>query len=198
MKPRIVYVHGKGGSAGEAAHYAALLPAYETVGFDYKAKTPREAKEEFPAYFDGACREAGPVFLIANSIGAYFSMHALTREVERAFLISPIVDMAELIGTMMTWAGVTERDLEARREIPTDFGETLSWGYLSYVREHPITWDVPTEILYGGKDNLTPRASMAAFARRIGANLTVMEDGEHWFHTEKQLAFLDSWLLCFL
>lgn len=25
-------------------------------------------------------------------------------------------------------------------------------------------------------------------------NLTVMENGEHWFHTDEQLAFLDIWM----
>ena len=32
------------------------------------------------------------------------------------------------------------------------------------------------------------------FARRIGASLTVMEDGEHWFHTDEQMRFLDGWI----
>lgn len=26
------------------------------------------------------------------------------------------------------------------------------------------------------------------------ANLTVMENGEHWFHTEEQVTFLDKWI----
>lgn len=26
------------------------------------------------------------------------------------------------------------------------------------------------------------------------ARLTVMENGEHWFHTAEQLAFLDGWV----
>ena len=30
--------------------------------------------------------------------------------------------------------------------------------------------------------------------REIGAELTVMPDGEHWFHTEEQLRFLDAWI----
>ena len=27
------------------------------------------------------------------------------------------------------------------------------------------------------------------------ASLTVMPEGEHWFHTEEQMAFLDNWIL---
>ncbi len=34
-------------------------------------------------------------------------------------------------------------------------GETLSWEYLCYVRNHPVNWSVPTYILYGDKDNLS-------------------------------------------
>lgn len=26
------------------------------------------------------------------------------------------------------------------------------------------------------------------------AQLTVMQNGEHWFHTEEQMRFLDNWI----
>ena len=109
-------------------------------------------------------------------------------------MISPVVDMEKLIRSMMTWANVTEEELSARGEIPTSFGETLSWEYLCYVRRHPIRWDVPTCILYGDRDNLTAPGVMSAFAERTGAVLTVMQGGEHWFHTAEQMAFLDRWV----
>lgn len=51
MKDRIIYVHGKGGSAEEAEHYRVLFPEAEVIGFDYHAQTPREAREEFPQFF---------------------------------------------------------------------------------------------------------------------------------------------------
>ena len=72
--------------------------------------------------------------------------------------------------------------------------QTLSWAYLCYVREHPVTWTVPTHILYGEKDNLTSYETIAEFADRIGATLTVMENGEHWFHTKEQMDFLSDWI----
>lgn len=74
-------------------------------------------------------------------------------------------------------------------EIPTAFGETLSWDYLCYVRAHPVSWQVPTHILYGEHDNLTSIETISAFAERNGAALTVMPGGEHWFHTEEQMRF---------
>ena len=102
--------------------------------------------------------------------------------------------MEKLIGDMMTWANVTEQRLEERRKIATDFGETLSWRYLCYVHEHPVEWRVPTRILYGERDNLTSKETISAFAERVGAELTVMPGGEHWFHTAEQMRFLDVWI----
>ena len=102
--------------------------------------------------------------------------------------------MEKLIGNMMMWANVTERELAEKQEIPTNFGETLSWKYLCYVREHPISWRVPTRILYGEHDNLTSLETIYAFAERTGAALIVMPGGEHWFHTDEQMQFLDKWI----
>ena len=36
--------------------------------------------------------------------------------------------------------------------------------------------------------------TIQVFAEQNGAEVTVMEDGEHWFHTEEQMAFLDDWI----
>ena len=195
MNQTVLYIHGQGGNAGEAAHYAPLFEGDSVLGLDYCARTPWEAKEEFPALVDELCAPQTPVTLIANSIGAFFAMSALAdRPIEKAFFISPIVDMEKLIMDMMTWAGVTEEDLRARGTIETPFGETLSWEYLTYVRSHPLRWEIPTEILYGTGDHLTAPATVSAFAERIGAGLTVMEGGEHWFHTDEQMCFLDTWI----
>lgn len=87
------------------------------------------------------------VSLRANSIGAYFAMLALDTP-RRALLVSPIVDMERLILTMMGWAGVSEEQLKEQGEIATSFGQTLSWTYLCWVREHPVHhWDCPICIL---------------------------------------------------
>ena len=139
--------------------------------------------------------EYDSVTLIGNSIGAFFSMNARINTMIRcAYFISPVVDMEQLILNMMTRAKVTEKDLEEKGKIPTSFGEDLSWEYLCYVREHPVCWTVPTRILFGSQDNLTSYETIAAFAKAHGAELTVMEDGEHWFYTEAQMRFLDDWI----
>lgn len=196
MKNRIVHVHGKGGSVEEAEHYRGLFPEAEVVGFDYHAQTPWEAREEFPQFFAEQRKRCDHLTLIANSIGAFFAMSSLDGTlIDQARFISPVVDMEKLIGNMMMWANVTERELAAKSEIPTRFGETLSWSYLCYVREHPIVWQVPTRILYGEHDTLTDLETISAFAKRVGAELTIMQGGEHWFHTEQQMRFLDDWIL---
>ena len=118
-----------------------------------------------------------------------------TQSCKGGFRLPGRVFKSRLIFDMMSAARVTEAELEARRTVPTDFGETLSWEYLCYVRDHPPRWHAPTHILYGGKDHLTAAETMTDFAGRVGASLTVMENGEHWFHTEEQLAFLDRWIV---
>ena len=191
----VIYVHGKGGSAEEAEHYKPLFPDSEIIGFDYRAQTPWEAKEEFAQFFAQQRQRCDKLTLIANSIGALFSLMSLDETlIDRAYLISPVVDMEKLIGNMLLWANVTERELEEKQEIPTNFGETLSWRYLCYVRERPVTWNIPTRILYGEHDDLTSMETVSAFAKETGAELTVMPGGEHWFHTEEQMRFLDAWI----
>lgn len=195
MKELVIYLHGKGGSAAEAVHYRPLFPESEVLGLDYASQTPWEAGEELPCLLAESRRGYDRVRLIANSIGACFALHALGGAgIDQALLISPVVDMERLIRDMLGWAGATEEELRRRREIPTDFGETLSWDYLCYVRAHPVRWRVPTHILCGEHDTLAARETVEAFAAESGATLTVMPGGEHWFHTPEQLAFLDDWI----
>lgn len=195
MKHIVLYIHGKNGSAADSEHYAPLFPDSKVIGLDYQTFTPWETGKEIKDAVGTLKAEYGDVILIANSIGAFFSMNAgIDTMIRRAYFISPIVDMEKLIGNMLLWAGVTEAELESRGVIHTDFGEDLSREYLRYVRSHPIQWDVPTQILYGENDNLTASETILVFAERHNAALTVMKGGEHWFHTDEQMRFLDDWI----
>ncbi|MBE6828239.1 MAG: alpha/beta hydrolase [Ruminococcaceae bacterium] len=194
-KDLVLYIHGKAGSADESGHYKALFPDSEVIGLDYKTFTPWETGEEIRCAVGKFQKEYGAITVIANSIGAFFCMNSdICDYISKAFFISPITDMECLILGMMKAANVTEKELETRGIIHTEFGEDLSWKYLCYVREHPVKWMVPTEILYGDKDNLTSYETLRSFAGKIGADITVMHNGEHWFHTEEQMEFLDSWI----
>ena len=138
MEEIVVYVHGKGGSAQEAEHYKALIPNCEVIGFDYHAQSPWEATEEFSGFFTAVQKRCGKLTLVANSIGAFLSLSSLNEKlVDTAYFISPVVDMEQLICNMMQWADVSEAELAEKLEIPTTFGEPLSWKSLCYVREHP-------------------------------------------------------------
>ncbi len=73
----------------------------------------------------GSCSS---ISLYACSLGAYFSLVAWRDVIFRKCLfLSPVLDMERLIRNMMRWTGVTEERLREEKEIPTSFGETLSW-----------------------------------------------------------------------
>ena len=163
------------------------------IGFDYKSELPWEAKSEFQKYFADISLKYDGILLIANSIGAYFLLISLSGIIEKAMFISPIVDMEKLILDMMQKANVSEKELSLKKVINTSFGASLSWEYLSYVRNNPITWNIPSSILCGKSDNITSLKTIRNFAGKINADLTVMENGEHWFHTEEQMLFPDNW-----
>ena len=191
----VIYIHGKGGSATESEHYKPLFPDCEVIGLDYQTFTPWETGKEIRIAVEELKGKYENVILIANSIGAFFSMNAgIDEMIQKAFFISPIVNMEKLITDMMQWANVSESELESEGIIHTDYGEDLSWEYLCYVRNHPITWSVPTQILYGSNDHLTSLETITDFANKHQATLSVMDGGEHWFHTEDQMQFLDNWI----
>ena len=201
-----LYVHGKNGSAAEAARFARTacpagwqvlavdLPEHGTRKNSPEKLVPWVVTRELQAVYARMQPVWKHIRVYGVSIGAWFAMQALqTQKPEKALLVSPIVDMEKLILALMQQAGVTEEQLHAAGEIPTDFGETLSWPYLCWVREHPLLWHTPTQVLYGDKDALTSRAVMERFRRKSGAHLTILQGGEHWFHTPVQLAALESW-----
>ena len=157
--------------------------------------TPWDAVPELEGLLAHARKRWAHISLRATSLGAWFSLLAFQEErLEKALFVSPVLDMERLIRDMMSWAGVSEEQLEAEREIPAEFGEVLSWRYLQYAHAHPVTaWNTPTAILYGKQDALTGGETVDGFIRRFGCELTVVKDGEHWFHTPAQREALKDW-----
>lgn len=199
-------IHGQGGCKEEAEALAEIAcnRGWQVLSVDLPkhggrtdgaAFAPWDAVGELTAVLEYAQQEWETVALYAVSIGAWFSMLAFPpRALAKCLFVSPVLDMDRLIERMMGWAGVTEERLRREGEIPTDFGQTLSWKYREYVKAHLITdWSVPTQLLYGAGDHLVERETAESFARRFGCGLTVMEDGEHWFHTPPELDFLRRW-----
>ena len=202
-----LFVHGKGGSKEEAERFAEIvcaggwqvlsidLPEHGERGSEKETFDPWHVVPELQSVMSCLKSKWKNLGLRANSIGAWFSMLAFGDDAfEKCLFVSPILDMERLICNMMRLACVSEETLQREREIKTDFGETLSWKYLTYAREHQILkWDSPTAILYARKDNLTERCVVDDFCTRFHSELSVTETGEHWFHTPEQLALLDRW-----
>ena len=202
-----LYLHGQGGDKTEAASFAAAAAdaGWQTVSIDLPGHgkrtaemadlVPWKAVPELRALLAELTGRWEQVGFFGSSLGAWFGLLAYPEaSLAGALLLSPVVDMEALIRKMMGWAGVSEERLAREGSIPTDFGQTLSWEYLEYVRARPVRlWTAPTEILYGGRDHLTDRAAIEAFARRFDCRLTVEPEGEHWFHTPDQLAAADRW-----
>lgn len=141
MKKLVLYLHGKGGSAAESGHYKPLFPDCNVIGLDYHAASPWETGEEIRKAVETLCGSYDEITLIANSIGAFFSLHAgIDRLICRACYISPLVDMEQMILSLLRQTGATEDDLRQHGELPAPFGETLSWNELCYVRTHPVSW----------------------------------------------------------
>lgn len=157
---------------------------------------PPACVRDLTAVLDYAEARWKHVGLFAVSMGAYFSLLACGgRRIERAWFLSPVVDMGALIHSMMTWFDVTPERLEREGAVPTPMGQTLYWDYFCYVRDHPIRcWPIPTEILVGERDTLCDRAVTAAFAERFSCRLRTAEHAEHWFHTRSDLSALELWL----
>ncbi|WP_245582824.1 alpha/beta hydrolase [Selenomonas ruminantium] len=88
---QILYVHGKSGSAGESEHYKPQFPNDEVIGLDYHTFSPWETRVEIRAAVDELARKQEDICLIANSIGAFFSMNAgLDGLIQKAYFISPL------------------------------------------------------------------------------------------------------------
>ena len=129
-------------------------------------------------------------------MGAYFSLLAYKDEdIKKCIFLSPVVDMKVIIDNMMLWSNTTEEELKEKREVKTDFGQTLYWDYYLYVKNNPITkWDKKTYILHGNKDNMQAETIIEKFVNDFNCDLVILENGEHYFHTEEQLNYYKNWL----
>lgn len=201
-----VHVHGKMSRKEYAESFAAIAETKgcQTLSFDLPEHGERtdskrcdvwDGISDLRTISDYAFANWERVSLYACSIGAYFSLNAYnTMPFEKALFQSPIVDMERLVKNMMLWSGVTEAELESKKEIPSPV-DTLRWDYYQYIISHPITqWNIQTAILYGGKDNLQPEESVRAFAEKFGCSLTVSENSEHPFMAQSDALIVENWL----
>ena len=206
----MVAVHGNASSKTDAPITLlageAVPRGYQVLSFDLpqhgdRINEPTLCKvqncvQDIRRIMDFAAGQASQVSLFACSMGAYFSLLACQDlPVRQSLFLSPVVDMKRLIDSMMTGFGVSPERLRAEQEIALPIGQTLYWDYFCYVRDNTVTvWKSPTAILFGEADELTGQEEITSFAQRFGCSLTVMQQGEHYFHTPAQLDFYRSWL----
>ena len=171
-----LFVHGLHGRKEEALAFAevALPKGYQVMGIDLPLeRKPWEVMpllNEVSDYLYGNWKN---VSVRANSIGSWFLLLAFqNRKVEQALLVSPILDMKKFI------------ELMPQREN----------DYYEWVVNNPIThWNAPTYILRPKIDLIVGEEVGRDFINQHQCQVTIMPNGEHWFHTPEQLAFLKAW-----
>ena len=171
-----LFVHGVHGRKEEALTFAevAVLKGYQVMGIDLPIeRKPWEVLPLLNEVRDYLYENWKCVSVRANSIGSWFSLLAFqSMKIEQALLVSPILDMKSFI-----------------EEQPSHEEDYYEW-----VINNPITsWNTPTYILRPKMDLIVSETVGRDFISHHKCQLTIMPDGEHWFHTPKQLAFLKAW-----
>lgn len=180
---------------------------YSLISFDLPEHGDRKEDKEYlckvqncvkdlKTIMDYAKENYNQINIFACSMGVYFSLLAYQNEkIDLCLFLSPVVNMKHIIDNMMSSCSVTEKELEERKEIKTDFGQTLYWDYYLYVKNNPIeTWNKKTFILYGRKDNMQSEKLIKEFSIKNDINLNILENGEHFFHTKEELKYYNYWI----
>jgi len=162
---------------------------------DYECN-PANCISDLVAVYKYAISLDATISLFACSIGGYFSLLAYHEfSIRKSFFLSPVVNMQEVIENMMSAFQISEKQLQNEKRIPTPIGKILDWDYYTFVKQHPInfSWESPVYILYGAKDILSSKEEIEGFTQKYNANLTILEDAEHYFHTTEDLNFFEEW-----
>lgn len=206
----LIAVHGnmshKTDTVIERLAQAAESKGYQVLSFDLPEHGDRKSEPtlckvqicvyELQMVMEYIRMQAKEIGLFGCSIGTYFALLAYRNEpLRQALFLSPVVDMGRIIQNMMKWFSVSEEQLKSEQKISLPIGQTLYWDYYCYVKEHPIScWNVPTAILYGSDDSLCDQKIISGFADHFGCRMTVLNQGEHFFHSPEHLAFYEMWL----
>lgn len=206
-----VFVHGQFGNKFEAESFAriAVPRGWQVLAFDLPEHGERKnnvadsannfdpwhAVPEIRQILSELRRKNKRLALRATSIGAWFALLA-AREIpiDCCLLVSPLLDMERMITGMMTTANVSEKELHDAGEIPTANGAVLSYDYLLYARNNRVSAPCKnTYVLRGENDAVIPFDTVSDFCKKNDCHLTVMPNGEHWFHTNAQCKFMADW-----
>ena len=171
-----LYMHGLHGRKEEALAFAEVVvpKGYQVLGVDLPVeRKPWEVLPLLNEVRDYLYENWKNVSVRANSIGSWFSLLAFQNmKVEQALLVSPILDMKKFL------------ELMPQREN----------DYYKWVVNNPIIhWDTPTFILRPEVDTIVCEEVGRDFISQHQCQVTIMPEGEHWFHTPNQIAYLKAW-----
>jgi len=196
-KKVVVYIHGMNGSSKDAEDFSYLKDNYDVVGLDYKDGNPWELGDFLKGEFENLTKNYKEIILIANSIGAFYAYEYLSGfNIKHAFFISPIADMFQIIINLEMEYGISSRDLKEKKEIKLENGQVLSYDFYQHMLNYKDNWDVPTDILYGERDDIVYIENIADFlARHPNSKLTIKQGSGHYFHTDLEKLFIKEWIL---
>ena len=171
-----LFVHGLHGRKEEALAFAdvAVPNGHQVLGIDLPVeRKPWEVMPLLNEVCDYLYENWESVSVRANSIGSWFSLLAFQgKELVKALFVAPILDMRVFINRLP----IREDD------------------YYEWVIENPIThWNAPTYILRPKADLLVSEEVGREFISLHQCQVTIMPDGEHWFHTPEQFACMKKW-----
>ncbi len=162
---------------------------------DYECN-PQNCISDLRAVYRYAKTLAPEVYIFGCSIGAYFSLLAFRDlEIKRTMFLSPVVNMENLIKSLMNYCGVSEQRLSQERRIELPDGAVLDWDYYTFVRNNPVRppWPGALSILYGSYDNLITLKEITEFGAKFKAKVEILDKGKHFFNSENELKTFDLW-----
>lgn len=171
-----LFIHGMNGNKEEAELFAnvAVPKGYQVLGVDLPVMAkPGEVLPLLNMVKEYLFANWKTVSVRSNSIGCWFTMLAFQQtRLEKALFVSPILDMKKFID-----------DMPSREE-----------DYYTWVLNHPVTaWSSPTYVLKPEVDLVVRDDVGREFLEAHNCTVTVMKEGEHWFHTPSQLLFQEKW-----
>ena len=191
----VIYIHGYGSSKGEFAFYKSFIVGYDVKNLPYDDGDVQVVGPIIREKFIKLTKKYREVVVIAHSIGAFYAMEYLSdQNIKKAFFVSPITDMFQVLFDMMNKYKVTEKRLKKEENILLENGFTLSYKFYKHTLEDKDQWNIPTEVLFGYKDGLTYLNNTIAFVSSHNASLTIKNDADHYFKKPSDLDFIQKWI----
>ena len=167
------------------------------IGLDYILHSFHgKQKKNFHYFFNSIYRKYKTVEVIANSIGAYFAINALSnQQIEEAYFISPVVDMERLIADMMIWANVTEDELKEKKKFRQPLRDPFMGLSLLCKRKSYYIGKSQRTFCMVKKIILPLMERYLNLYRGTNSTLSIMKMESIGFHTDEQMKFLDEWII---